>query len=147
MVRWLSGYEQLNQIFTVLTPKDVGTDAFMLLMMCWLAVLVYTLFYQEYSKKAGILTDRRMNGLSDRSPCSIAHKPRQTLNTARTVLMGTFSSFRNKSHTGRHAAKQGANLAVQLKNGFDRNSYRRFTVLYRSEIATNAQHRANGFGG
>ena len=65
---------------------------------------------------------------------------------ARTVLMGTFSSFRNKSHTGRHAAKQGANLAVQLKNGFDRNSYRRFTVLYRSEIATNAQHRANGFG-
>ena len=58
-----------------------------------------------------------------------------------------FSSFRNKSHTGRHAAKQGANLAVQLKNGFDRNSYRRFTVLYRSEIATNAQHRANGFGG
>ena len=34
MVRWLSGYEQLNQIFTVRTPKDVGTDAFMLLMMC-----------------------------------------------------------------------------------------------------------------
>ena len=26
-----------------------------------------------------------------------------------------FSSFRNKSHTGRHAAKQGANLAVQLE--------------------------------
>ncbi len=77
--------------------------------------------------------------------CSIAHKPRQTPNTARTVLTGTFSSFRNKSHTGRHAAKQGANLAVQLKNGFYRNSYRRFTVLYRSKIATNIQRRVNSF--
>ena len=36
---------------------------------------------------------------------SVAHKPRQTPNTARTFLTGTFSSFRNKSHTGRHTAK------------------------------------------
>ena len=86
-----------------------------------------------------------MNELSDRSLCSIAHKPRQTPNIARTVLTGTFSSFRNKPHTGRYTAKQGANLAVQLKNGFDRNFYRRFTGLYCSQTATNAQHRANGF--
>ena len=99
-------------------------------------------FFYWYSKKASILSDRRMKVLSDRSPCSVAQKPRQTLNTAQTVLTdiladgspcsvahkprqttntaqmvlsGTFSSFRNKSHTGRNTAKQGANRAVHIE--------------------------------
>ena len=76
-----------------------------------------------------------------------ANNPRQMLKTTQTILTDSFSPSPNKSHTGRNTAKQGSNLAVQLKNGFDRNSYRPFTVFYRSEIATNAQHRANGFGG
>ena len=94
----------------------------------WTALyrVVFTiLFYQEYSKKAGILSGRKIKVLSDRSPCSVAHKPRHTHNTARTVLTGTFSHLRNKLHTGRYTAKRGANLAVQLVySSSNRSSFR-----------------------
>ena len=44
----------------------------------------------------------------------VSHKLLQTLNTARTIQSGTHLSLLNKSHTGRHTAKQGAIFAVHM---------------------------------
>ena len=38
---------------------------------------------------------------------AVAHKLRQTPNTAQTIWSGTHPTFSNKSHTGRYTAKQG----------------------------------------
>ena len=45
---------------------------------------------------------------------AVSHKSRQTPNTVQTNWPGTYPTFLNKSHTGRHTAKQGANLAVHM---------------------------------
>ena len=46
---------------------------------------------------------------------AVSHKSRQTPNTAQTIRSGAHPSLLNKSHTGRHTAKQGANLVVHIE--------------------------------
>ena len=45
---------------------------------------------------------------------AVAYKPQQRLNTAQPIRSDTHPSLLNKSHTGRHTAKQGANLTVHI---------------------------------
>ena len=97
-----------------------GVFSLLFVLLCELLLLLYRCFFDPPYMSAFDIRKFIIGGESTRRYSLFyaaqilirLYKPRQTLDTARTALSGTFPSFRNKSHTGRHTAKQGEKTSL-----------------------------------